>query len=305
MIDLTALEIANWCDEHKVPYFATFQEKPRWSGWSAKDKKKMYVFFPEGKDDGIVFEFVVNEDSYKPDHVKFSDVRVWKFKEAFEKGVELAEKKSTIAVKHMHSPIAWLNENNLPRVFWQYQREDARPITNKIYSDRQHEHTMDELQELTLNEVKRLRKREKSVKKQLIKQEAKIGLPLEKIEEILNETGEEFKIEMQRIADRIVRWHTLYHVKISYTDHNGHKQWTKAFTIAEGGVKDDIMHRIEVNYETEKELGLSGQFVYANSTEEICEFAKLLLKRFVAQQNAREYAIKHCVFRFNDLKAKK
>lgn len=305
MIDLTAKEIADWCEEHNVPYFACYQEKPSWSGWRSKDRKWMYVFFPEGKDDGIVFEFDVNENSYKPDHVKFSDVSVWKYKKAFDKGIELAENKSAFAAKHMHSPIAWLSYSNLPNEFWQYRREDVRPITNKIYGDRQHAHIMDELQELVLNEVKRLRKREKSVKKQLIKQEAKIGLPLEKIEELLNETGEEFKINMRRIADRIVRWHTFYDVMVAYSDSNGRKQWAKAFTIAEGGIKDAIMHRIQVENEVAEEIGFDTGNVYAKSTEEICEVAKLMLKRAAAQQAVREYAHKHCVYKFDDLKAKK
>lgn len=300
MIDLTALEIANWCDENQIPYFAAYQEHSRWS--NSEDTKRMFVFFPDGRDDGIVFEFHTNANSYKPDRVAFSDVYVWKWKQAYEKGLEVAADKANLGAKHMHSPIAWLDYGGLPNEFWQYQRVDVRPITNKIYGDRQHEHSMDELKELTLNEVKRLRKREKSVKKQLIKLESKLGLPLEKIQEILTETGEEFNIKMERIADRIVRWHTFYHVFVAYNDKNGMKRWAKAFTIAEGGVKDNILHRIEVSYETEQELGLGGQYVYANSTEEICEFAKLMLTRAAAQQNAREYAQKHCVFRYNDLK---
>lgn len=288
--------LLDWCAASQTPHCII--ESSRYGTWYSHDgyDRYFYLFLKECEADHIVIRLGRNESN-----AEYGFCTVSKDEAAWNEGIKLSK---TPGKTNRHGPGEYHDWSNVTGDISYLWGKKCKKIENaldrELYDGSFNAETfskiMADYQKSEVNKKKR-------IKKELLKREAKLEFNEEIVRKALDLVGIEYTLQVRKITDKIVRWHTYYDIKTKNSNSYG-----SDFTIEEGDTKDGKTLRISIGTRISEAVlgGSSWSNIYADSVEKICELAKQLLQMFDAFHNARQFVTNNCVRTYDEIyKAKK
>ena len=289
--------LLDWCVASQTPHLII--ENSRYGSWWGRDgyDRYFYIFLKECEADKIVIRLGRNDNG-----ADYEFCTVVKDEAAWREGIKLS--KAPGKINHSHGPgeyITWENASGDVTYLWGKKcKKIENALDRELYSG---SFTAETFSKIMADYQKSEVKKQKKIKKELLKREAKLEFNEEIVRKALDLVGVEYTLQVRKITDKIVRWHTFYDVKTKNSNNYG-----SDFTIEEGDTKDGKTLRISIGTRISEAVLSSSAWsnIYADSVEKICELAKQLLQMFDAFHNARQFVTNNCVKTYDEIyKAKK
>ena len=288
--------LLDWCAASQTPHCII--ESSRYGTWYSRDgyDRYFYLFLKECEADHIVIRLGRNESN-----AEYGFCTVSKDEAAWNEGIKLSK---TPGKTNRHGPGEYHDWSNVTGDISYLWGKKCKRIENAL--DRElydNSFNAETFPKIIADYQKAEVKKKKKIKKELLKREAKLEFNEEIVRKALDLVGVEYTLQVRKITDKIVRWHTYYDIKTKNSNNYG-----SDFTIEEGDTKDGKTLRISIGTRISEAVlgGSSWSNIYADSVEKICELAKQLLQMFDAFHNARQFVTKNCVKTYDEIyKAKK
>ena len=287
--------LLDWCIASQTPFCIIENDSyVSWHGRAIYDRF-FYIFFKECEEEQIVIRLGRNGDE-----ADYTYCTVAKDENAWNEGLILSSRPGK---KNGHGPGEYIEWNSTSGDITYMGGEKCKKLENaiarKFYNGSFNAET---LSKIISDYHKAEVKNQKKIKKALLKREAKLEFNEEIVRKALDLVGIDYTLQVSKITDKIVRWHTFYEIKTKNSNSHG-----SDFTIEEGDTKDGKTLRISIGTLI-SEAALGGTYwsnIYADSVEKICELAKHLLQMFDAFHKAKEFVIKNCVKTYDEIYKKK
>lgn len=288
--------LLDWCAASQTPHCII--ESSRYGTWYSRDgyDRYFYIFLKECEADHIVIRLGRNESN-----AEYGFCTVSKDEAAWNEGIKLSK---TPGKTNRHGPGEYHDWSNVTGDISYLWGKKCKRIENAL--DRElydNSFNAETFPKIIADYQKAEVKKKKKIKKELLKREAKMEFNEEIVRKALDLVGVEYTLQVRKITDKIVRWHTYYDIKTKNSNSYG-----SDFTIEEGDTKDGKTLRISIGTRISEAVlgGSSWSNIYADSVEKICELAKQLLQMFDAFHNARQFVTNNCVRTYDEIyKAKK
>lgn len=288
--------LLDWCAASQTPHCII--ESSRYGTWYSRDgyDRYFYIFLKECEADHIVIRLGRNESN-----AEYGFCTVSKDEAAWNEGIKLSK---TPGKTNRHGPGEYHDWSNVTGDISYLWGKKCKRIENAL--DRElydNSFNAETFPKIIADYQKAEVKKKKKIKKELLKREAKLEFNEEIVRKALDLVGVEYTLQVRKITDKIVRWHTYYDIKTKNSNSYG-----SDFTIEEGDTKDGKTLRISIGTRISEAVlgGSSWSNIYADSVEKICELAKQLLQMFDAFHNARQFVTNNCVRTYDEIyKAKK
>ena len=288
--------LLDWCAASQTPHCII--ESSRYGTWYSRDgyDRYFYLFLKECEADHIVIRLGRNESN-----AEYGFCTVSKDEAAWNEGIKLSK---TPGKTNRHGPGEYHDWSNVTGDISYLWGKKCKRIENAL--DRElydNSFNAETFPKIIADYQKAEVKKKKKIKKELLKREAKLEFNEEIVRKALDLVGVEYTLQVRKITDKIVRWHTYYDIKTKNSNNYG-----SDFTIEEGDTKDGKTLRISIGTRISEAVlgGSSWSNIYADSVEKICKLAKQLLQMFDAFHNARQFVTKNCVKTYDEIyKAKK